>query len=116
MCSRIMGKKKRKMQFRGVSKTGEDTYKVTFRMGKKRRIMITIDEDTLKKAKEMGLNISKTCDYLLKRRIELLKREESGTNPKRMSETSSNPLVRGVGSPPKFTSKIFTSSTLGVLD
>jgi len=43
-------------------------------MGKKVTTTIRIDEEVLKKAKAFGLNISKTCENLLKMEIDRLER------------------------------------------
>jgi len=60
-------------------------------LGKKRATVIRVDEEVLKKAKDLGLNISKTCENLLKMEIERL--EEFFGRPKhenRSENTDSN--------------------------
>lgn len=42
-------------------------------MGKKKNVLIYIDEDVAKEAKELGLNVSKTCEIALKQAIEQLR-------------------------------------------
>ena len=65
----------------------------------KKRIMIAIDEKTITKAKELGLNISKICGFLLKRRIELLEKAESGIITKTVPITSQEFISAGSGIP-----------------
>lgn len=48
-------------------------------MGKKARTTLTIDEEVLRKAKEIGLNISQFCENKLKKAIEQL--SEKTSNP-----------------------------------
>jgi post-segregation antitoxin (ccd killing protein) len=42
-------------------------------MGKKKNIMVYVDEEIAREAKELGLNISKTCEIALKQAIERLR-------------------------------------------
>ena len=65
-------------------------------MGKKRATVIRVDEEVLKKAKELGLNVSKTCENLLRMEIEHLEKFYAETkprnNPEHCCETSTGPL------------------------
>jgi len=42
-------------------------------MGKKKNTLIYIDENVVREAKELGLNLSKTCENCLKEAIRRLK-------------------------------------------
>jgi len=59
------------------------------------RVNLTIDEEVVRKAKELGLNLSKTCENALKEAIRRLE----GSNSQSGLETSS-------GSPRKETSMV----------
>jgi len=48
-------------------------------MGKKRLTSIRIDGELIDKAKELGLNISKTCENALKEAIEALEQRKRPT-------------------------------------
>ena len=48
-------------------------------MGKKRMTSIRIDGEIIDKAKEMGLNISKTCENALREAIEALEQRKQRT-------------------------------------
>jgi len=50
-------------------------------VGKARVTSIRVDEDVLREAKELGLNVSKVCENALKEAIRRLKGENSKTNP-----------------------------------
>ena len=49
-------------------------------MSKKKRVNIYVDEDVVKKAKEIGLNVSKTCENCLKEAIRRLETPNPQTN------------------------------------
>ena len=42
-------------------------------MGKKKNTLIYLDEDVVKEAKELGLNISKTCENCLKQAVKQMR-------------------------------------------
>ena len=72
-----------------------------FEMGKKRMTSIRIDGEIIDKAKELGLNISKTCENALKEAIRRLE----GSNPKTncnltCASTSQQMMVRPPGFEP----------------
>jgi len=48
-------------------------------MGKKARTTLTIDEEVLKKAQEIGLNVSQFCENALKEAIEALSHAKQRT-------------------------------------
>ncbi len=49
-------------------------------MGKNVKVNLTIDEDVVKEAKEIGLNLSKISENALKEAISALKRSKTETN------------------------------------
>ena len=66
-------------------------------MGKKTTISIYIDRDVAKEAKEMGLNISKTCENALKMAIKQLKPLYSHEMLKNGSDDVENVIHSGRG-------------------
>ena len=69
-------------------------------MSKKKRVNIYIDEEVVKKAQEIGLNVSKTCENCLK---ETIRRLESPTPQNRKSNGGTGTVgsvVRGTGLEP----------------
>jgi len=71
-------------------------------MHRKVRTTLYLDENLVKEAKDMGLNISKTVENCLKEKIELLKpafpKKAKGPGPGISSREISNP-GRGIHSP-----------------
>ncbi len=59
-------------------------------MGRQVRVNLTIDEQVVKKAKDLGLNISKVSENALKRAINALEQSnpESGSKTKFLGEAS----------------------------
>ena len=51
-------------------------------MSKKKNVLIYIDEDVAREAKELGLNVSRTCELALKQAIGQLRVLYSKNNPK----------------------------------
>ena len=51
-------------------------------MGKKVRVNLTIDDEILKKAKDLGLNLSKVCENALIRAIEAMEEAYGKREPK----------------------------------
>ena len=66
-------------------------------MGEKTISTIYVDEDVLKTAKEMGLNISKTCENALKLAIEQLKPIYGNNNPQNLLKNTPNDHMVGPG-------------------
>ena len=64
-------------------------------MGKQVRVNLTIDENVIKKAKDLGLNLSKVSENAIK---DMICRIE-GSNPSNKPDKNGN-MVRGVGTPP----------------
>ena len=62
-------------------------------MGKKRLTSMRIDEDLLKKAHDLGLNVSKVCENALK---EMIKRLETPVAQKEPKDCPDNPQENGV--------------------
>ena len=60
-------------------------------MGKKARTTLTIDEEVLRKAKEIGLNISQFCENKLKQAIEQLSGSNPGVGEEQCGGWDSNP-------------------------
>ena len=50
-------------------------------MGGQVRINLSMDEDVVKKAKQIGLNLSKTCENCLKQAIKALESTHPQKNP-----------------------------------
>ncbi len=48
-------------------------------MGKKQRTTLTIDKEILRKAKEIGINVSQFCENALKEAIEVLEQSKIKT-------------------------------------
>jgi post-segregation antitoxin (ccd killing protein) len=66
----------------------------------KKNVMIRIDDELIRKAKEYGLNISKISQNALKDMIDRIERPIQQNNSKKCPESSKNDLVRGVGFEP----------------
>ena len=49
-------------------------------MGKKRKINLSIDDEVIKTAKELGFNLSKLCENCLKRHIKAIQNLTTQTN------------------------------------
>ena len=69
-------------------------------MGKKVISTIYVDEEILKKAKEVGFNVSKICENCLKNAIKRMEGSNDLNNLKNYSENTQKPLVRGTGLEP----------------
>ena len=74
-------------------------------MGKPVKVNLTIDEDIIREAKEIGLNLSKISENALKQAIFALKSANQSTHTKQTDSTDSSPtsffeLVREVGLEP----------------
>ncbi|RLI14314.1 MAG: hypothetical protein DRO43_04330 [Candidatus Hecatellales archaeon] len=70
-------------------------------MGRKRLTSMRIDEDLLKEAKELGLNISKICENALREAIAKMKGETSQENPKTLPNGGlKEAVMRGRGFEP----------------
>ena len=54
-------------------------------MGKRKMTTIRIDEELLRKAHELGLNVSKVCENALKEAVRRLEGSEPSENPKKCS-------------------------------
>ena len=52
-------------------------------MVKKTKVTLTIDEEVIKNAKQIGLNISQFCENALKNAIKALKPSNSHLKPKK---------------------------------
>ena len=64
-------------------------------------VTIRVQEEVVEEAKEVGLNISRTCENALKQAIKQLKPLYSQGNPEDCSNScSKKSLVRGVGFEP----------------
>ena len=64
-------------------------------MGKQTRVNLTIDNDVVKKAKHLGLNLSKVAENALKDMIDRIESPNSSNNFNKISK-----MVRGVGFEP----------------
>ena len=69
-------------------------------MTKKTYATIYVDEDVIRKAKEIGLNISKTCENALKEAIRRLKGSNANINCGNSRFGSSEHVVDGAGFEP----------------
>lgn len=56
-------------------------------MVKKTKVTLTIDEEVIKNAKQIGLNISQFCENALKNAIKALKPSNSHLKPKKTSKS-----------------------------
>lgn len=69
-------------------------------MARQVRVNLTVDKEILEKAKELGLNLSKTFEICLKQRIEALPNLENktmtngGSNEDNSSHRSSAPIAQ----------------------
>ena len=74
-------------------------------MGKQVRVNLTIDEDVVKEAKEIGLNLSKIAENALKRAILALKNSKIYLNEQRpQNNDPQNHMAGGTGFEPATTS------------
>ena len=58
-------------------------------MGRRVRVNLTMDEDVVRRAKELGLNLSKVCERALIRAIKALEQAEGQTNSNSFTKNSS---------------------------
>ena len=67
-------------------------------LGNKKQVLLYINEDVVTEAKEIGLNLSKTCENALKQAIKRLKRSDYSENSNRSSShiSSVKEVVVGV--------------------
>ena len=84
------------------------TYLVKW-MGKKKITTMRIDADLLKKAHELGLNVTKVCENALKEAIERMERPRTETNGGTRSDSN---MARGVGFEP--TRPLLTTGLAGL--
>ena len=74
-------------------------------MGKKKNVLLYLDEDVVEEAKELGLNLSKVCENALKEAIKRLKGENCENNSyspfsNRMAGHTNKKMVRPPGFEP----------------
>ena len=74
-------------------------------MGKKKNVLLYMDEEIVEKAKKMGLNLSQFCENALKEAIERLSSPKTETN-------GGTRLARGVGFEP--TRPLLTTGLAGL--
>ena len=78
-------------------------------MGKKKITTMRIDADLLRKAHELGLNVSRVCENALKDAIERMESPRTETNGGTRSDSN---LARGVGFEP--TRPLLTTDLAGL--
>ena len=71
-------------------------------LGNKKKVLLYMDRDVVTEAKDIGLNLSKTCENALKNTIKRLTNTNNSRNTDGLSssESSGNSLVREVGFEP----------------
>jgi post-segregation antitoxin (ccd killing protein) len=66
-------------------------------LGNKKKVLLYIDQDVVTEVKDIGLNLSKTCENALKHAIQRLKRSDYSSNNNILSSHTSSETEVVVG-------------------